>query len=117
VALWGAGHLQRVDRLHLGAGRGQRLHPPAPVGLDADHDLRRLLVLAQLLTEHRVQPGDPRDPLRQLGAAQHPAGLVLQLDVVVVLGPHIPDQQQPALLVCTVDLVVSAPAREQPATE
>jgi hypothetical protein len=69
VALSIAGHLQRVDRIHLVAGRGQRLHPRAPVGLDADHDLRRLVVLAQMLTEHRVQPGDPGDPLRQLRSA------------------------------------------------
>ena len=42
---------------------------------------------------HRVQPGDARDVLGQSRPARHPAGLVLQLDVVVLLAPVIPDVQ------------------------
>jgi hypothetical protein len=34
-----------------------------------------------------VRPGDAHDPLGQFRPAQHPPGLVLQLDVVVLLGP------------------------------
>jgi hypothetical protein len=59
-----AGHLQRIDRVHLVAGREQRLHPRTPLGLDPDHDLNGLIVVADVLTDHRVQPGDPADPLR-----------------------------------------------------
>ena len=39
VAVAVAGHRQRVDGVHLIARRGQRVHPQAPVGLDADHHL------------------------------------------------------------------------------
>ena len=49
-----------------------------------------------MLADHRVQPGDPRDPFGQLRPAQHPAGLVLHLDVVVLLGPVVADEQQPS---------------------
>jgi hypothetical protein len=94
VALPVAGHLQRVDRVDLVAGRDQRLHPAAAVGLDADHHRRRLVVIAHVLADHRVQPGDARDTLRQFRCAQHPARLVLQLDVVVFLGPVIANEQQ-----------------------
>jgi hypothetical protein len=41
-----------------------------------------------------LQPGDPRDPFRQLRLAQHPPGRVLQLDVVVLFGPVIANEQQ-----------------------
>jgi hypothetical protein len=37
-------------------------HAP-PVGLDPHRYLARLGVLAELLTDHRVQPGHPRHPL------------------------------------------------------
>jgi hypothetical protein len=83
------GHLQRIDRIDLVAGRDQRLHPRAAVGLDPDHHLGRLAVLTQMFADHRVQPGDARDALGQLGPAQAPAGLVLQLDIMVFLGPVI----------------------------
>jgi len=87
-----AGHLQRVDRIHLVAGRDQRLHPRPPLGLDTHHDLHRLVVLAHLPADQRVQPGDPRDPLGQLRLAQHPTGLGLHLHVVVVFGPVVSNQ-------------------------
>ena len=34
-----AGHRQRIDREHLVAGRGQRPHPQATIGFNADHHL------------------------------------------------------------------------------
>jgi hypothetical protein len=37
-----------------------------------------------------VQPGDPGDPLPELGLAQPSSRLVLDLHVVVVLGPAVP---------------------------
>ena len=39
VAVAVVGHRQRVDPIHLIAGRGQRPHPQAAVGFDADHHL------------------------------------------------------------------------------
>jgi hypothetical protein len=97
VPLAVAGHLQRVDRPHLVAGRQQRPHPRAPVGLDADYDLLRLGVLVLVLGEQLVQPGDPGDPLLKLGLGQPSSRLVLDLHVVVVLGPVVPDEQHPVL--------------------
>ena len=81
VAL-GAGHavafpvprgLQRVHRVHRVPGRDQRGHPRAAVGLDPDHHLRIIRVLAQLLPDQLVQLGHPGHPLRQPPAGQHPA--------------------------------------------
>ena len=34
-----AGHGQRVDRIHLVAGRAQGRHPQTAIGFDADHHL------------------------------------------------------------------------------
>jgi hypothetical protein len=93
-----AGDLQRIDRIDPVPGRKQRLHPRAPVGLDPDHDLPRIGVLRQLGPDQLVQPCNPGDPLRKPGLAQPPSRLVLHLDVVVVLGPIVPDQQQPVPL-------------------
>jgi hypothetical protein len=39
VAVAVVGHRQRVDRIYLIAGGGQRPHPQAAVGFDADHRL------------------------------------------------------------------------------
>ena len=90
------GRLQRVDREHRVPGRDQRLHPRTPVGLDPDHHLATSsVVLAELLADHRVQPGDPRHALGQPGLGQPAPGGVHHLHVVVVLGPVIPDEQQP----------------------
>ena len=87
------GHLQRVDRMHLIAGRDQGLHPRTPVGFDANHHLDRRVVLAQLLADQRVQAGDPADALLEFRRAQPPARLVLYLHVVVVLGPVVSHEQ------------------------
>ena len=90
------GRLQRVDREHRVPGRDQRGHPRTPVGLDPDRDLPGVVlvsVLAELLADHRVQPGDARHALRQPRLRQPPPGGVHQLDVMMVLGPVIPDKQ------------------------
>jgi hypothetical protein len=51
-----------------------------------------------MLADQRVQPGNPLNPVLQSRLAQPPTRLVLDLDIVVVLGPVISDQyQQPVL--------------------
>ena len=85
-----AGQLQRVDRVHLVAGGDEGPHPGAPVGLDPDHDLGRLGVLGQVPADELVQPGDAGHALREPRPAEPAAGLVLDLHVVVVLGPVVP---------------------------
>ena len=78
------GHLARVDRVDGITGRAQRRHPQAAVGLDADRHLSALGVRPGELAGQRVQAGDPGDPFRQPRPCQHPALLVLHLDVVMV---------------------------------
>lgn len=48
-----------------------------------------------MFSNQRVQPGHPLDPLGQPPAGKDPPLLVDQLDVVVVLGPVIPDEHRP----------------------
>ena len=91
------GHLPRIDRVDGIARRTQRRHPQAPVGLDADRHLTRLGVRAGELADQRVQPGDPGDPFRQPRPGQHPARLVLHLDVVMIFSPVIADEQHTSL--------------------
>ena len=91
------GHLARVDRVDGITGRAQRRHPQAPVGLDADRHLTGLSVRAGKLADQGVQPGDPGDPLRQPRPCQHPALLILHLDVVMIFRPVIPDEQHTSL--------------------
>jgi hypothetical protein len=88
--------LQRIDRIDLIASRDQRLHPRAAVGLDSDHNLVRFLKPpgADGLSYQRMQLGDPSDPLRQLPGRQYPSGLVLDLHIMMVVGPVITDEQQ-----------------------
>jgi hypothetical protein len=50
----------------------------------------------QVLGEQLVQPDDPGDPLGELGLAQPSSRLALDLHVVVVLGPVVPDEQHPS---------------------
>ncbi len=85
-------HLPRVQPIHLVPGRNQRLHPQAPVSLDRDHHLARVTVV-QVLADQLVQPGDPGDPLGQPPGGQLAALLVLDLHIVVILSPVIPDEQ------------------------
>jgi hypothetical protein len=96
------GHRHRIDREHLIPGRDQGGHPRTAVGLDPD--LHQALcspglqvhpVLGQVGRDQRVQLSDPRDALRHPPPGQHRAGLVDDLDVVVVLGPVITHKQHP----------------------
>jgi hypothetical protein len=72
---------QGIDREHLIAGCQQRLDPRAAVGLDPDHNLRRVVELAVILTDvlpdQLVQQRDPDDALGQSAANEPAAGLVL----------------------------------------
>ena len=95
VAL-GAGHavafpissrLQRVHRVHGVAGGEQGGHPWAAVGLGPDQHLGLVGVFAELLADHRVQPGDPGHALRQPRPGQPAPGLVHQLDIVMIFRP------------------------------
>jgi hypothetical protein len=51
--------------------------------------------LGPRFADHRGQLGHPGDALRQPCLTQPPARLVLQPDVVALLGPIIPEEQQP----------------------
>lgn len=86
------GHRQGVDRMHLVAGREQRLHPPPSVGLDPDHHRGRLL-LAEVIGDQRVQRGHPGHPFGQPPAGQPPTRFVLHFHIVVSLGPVVTDEQ------------------------
>jgi hypothetical protein len=66
VALPEPGRLQRVDRVHLVARGKQGLHPRSAVGLDAYHH-GGVVVLAEPLGDHRVQPGHAGHALGQPG--------------------------------------------------
>jgi len=98
-------HLPRVDREHDVPGSEQRLHPPAAVGLNADHHpprrlLRRQLgpLLGRMFTDQRMQSGQPLQPLRKPSAGQPATALVDELDIVMILGPVVPDEQHPPSL-------------------
>ena len=95
-----AGHLHRIEREHLVTGRGQRRHPGAAIGLDANQHalrdeagLRVDVVVAQVLGEQLVQPSQAGNALGQPRPGQPPPALVLNLDVVVALGPVITHEQ------------------------
>ena len=49
-----------------------------------------------MLGDQLVQRGDPGQPLRQPTARQHPARFVLDLDVMMGLGPVVTDEQHRA---------------------
>ena len=93
VALPVAGGLQRVHRRTPCTRPRPGGHPRATVCLDPDHHLRIVRVLAELLPDQDVQPGHPCHALRQPPAGQHPALLVHQLHVVMILSPVIPHEQ------------------------
>jgi hypothetical protein len=89
-----AGHLQWVDRTHPIPRGDQRTHPRATIGLDPHRHPRCVTVLLKVLGDQLMQPGDPGDPLLQPGLSQHSAYLVLELDVMVLLSPVVPHEQQ-----------------------
>jgi hypothetical protein len=102
-------HLPRIDRIHPVPGRDQRLHPRPAVGLDPDQHLSRpglrlgpdvaaagivndadsLVGGRQVLGDQLMQPGHPGQALGQPHLAQPPTIPVLDLHLVVVLGPVI----------------------------
>lgn len=51
-----------------------------------------------MLSNQRMQLAQPGHPLGQPAANQHPALIVLQLDVVMGLGPIVAQEQHPGLL-------------------
>jgi hypothetical protein len=50
-----------------------------------------------MLADQRMQPGQPVQPLRKPSPSQPAAGLVNEFDIVMVLGPVVPDEQHPLL--------------------
>jgi hypothetical protein len=74
-------------------GGEQGLHPRAALGLDTDDHLIRVRIGPGVGGEQGVEPVDSGDALLEAGGAQPPAGLVLDLDVVMVLGPVISHEQ------------------------
>jgi hypothetical protein len=98
LAVTGRGH--RVDREHLIPGCDQRGDPRTAFGLDADlHPSRGLTGLELSPTgrhrrrDQRMQSGNPIQPLRQPALRQAPAGIVHDLDVVMIFSPVIANEQ------------------------
>ena len=92
---------QRVDREHLVAGR---VAAPSPTGRGRSrsrrtpgprppHSGRSAQSAGACLGDHRVEPRDAFQTLRQAGPREPPPGFVLDLDVVVIFGPIVPDEQ------------------------
>jgi hypothetical protein len=95
VALAVAAGLKRVDRHHLVARRDQRPNQQPTIQLDAHHHLGRL---AGMVSDQRVQLGDPGDPIGHPPTAKHHPGLVQHAHLVVGLGPVHAHKDQPSLL-------------------
>jgi hypothetical protein len=91
------GCLQRIDRIDRVSGRRQSRHPRPPVGLDTNPHLGLIIVLAQMLAGHRMQPGHPGQTLGQPCPGQGPAGVIHQLDIVMPFSPVVSDQHQHAV--------------------
>ena len=75
---------ERIDRVDRVAGRDQRAHEQAPIGLDADDHLGGRL---GMLRQQGMQPGHAIEPLGYPARGQHPALGVEHAHVVVRLGP------------------------------
>jgi hypothetical protein len=86
------GGLQRVDRVDAVAGREQRLDPGATVGLDPDQNLIRL-VIGQMISHQGVHRGDPGHPLGQPPPHETLTVLIDDLDIVMIFGPVVTDEQ------------------------
>ena len=59
MALAITGDLERVDRIDGVARRDQRLDPRTAIGLDPEHHLVRIVVIAEVITSQGVQRGQP----------------------------------------------------------
>jgi hypothetical protein len=86
---------QRVDRVQLVAGRHQRAHEQATVGLGPYHHLGRILSMGG---EQLMQRGQPGQPLRHPPGRHDLAALAHDGHIMMFLGPIEPDEQQPVLL-------------------
>jgi hypothetical protein len=110
------GRLQRVHREHRIPRRHQRRHPQTTIRLDPDPDFKLILaVTGSVLADQRMEPGQARRALTQPGPRQSPPGLIHQLDIVMILGPVITNEQNPHLHLPVV-LTTSAAAGEPSAT-
>ena len=94
VPLAVAGYLQRVGRVDLITGSDQGMDPRASIRLDPDSHLTRIV---GVLGDHGVQPRYPGDPFRKPRPAQASTRLVLQLNIVVVFRPVVPNEQHRVL--------------------
>jgi hypothetical protein len=95
VAAAVAAHHLRVDRVDLVAGGQQGSDQQAPVGLDPDRHLGRVLGVGG---DQRVQLPDPGQPVGNPPNREHVAVLVQQAQVMVALAPVHPDKQHGVLL-------------------
>ncbi len=86
---------ERVDRVHLIAGRDQRLDPQAAIGLDADHHLSGFI---SVIGDELMERANPRKSLRQSSSRELLAALVHQMNVVMIFCPVVTDEQHPGRL-------------------
>jgi hypothetical protein len=94
VAVAIAGHRQRVDREHLVAGCGQRPHPRATIGFNADHHLIGILGMGR---DQLMQLPYARQPLGQPPRPQPPPGLIQQIHIVMLFSPVITNEDHQPL--------------------
>jgi len=78
------GRRQRVHREHQVASRGQRSDEQAPVSLDPDRHLARIL---RVSGGELVEPGNPVHALGEPPAAQPLAGLILDMHIMMGFRP------------------------------
>jgi hypothetical protein len=90
-----AADLQRVDPIHLVAGRHQRAHEQAPVGLGPHHHLGRV---GDQASQQPVQDGQPAQALRHPPRRNHPPVLGHDGHIMMLLSPIEPDEQHPSSL-------------------
>jgi hypothetical protein len=86
------GQLQRVDGIHQVARGDQRLHPRTTIGLDPDHHLDGLDILIEPIIACNL--ATPAIPSASFALPSRRPRLVLQLDIVVLLGPIVAEEQQ-----------------------
>lgn len=75
---------QRVDRVHLIAGRDQRRDPQTTISLDPDD---HLCCIHDVVGDELVEHPDPVETLGQPAARELLAVVVHQMDVVMILSP------------------------------
>jgi hypothetical protein len=74
------------------------MDPWAAVGLDPDQHRLGLVVVVKVVGDQSMQLGQPGHPFRQPAPNQYPTLVVLQLDVVMDLGPVIAQELHHGLL-------------------